>query len=225
MKYLVYIVEDNPKTGVEYLNALRKSDSFDAELFTTAEEANAAAAKRAPHILLADIRLDQAAGTEYEDATKYLQKIRTGETSFDLRIPVVLFTGALPELVLEPCKRAVAQRANALLVKDKDIKPETAAEVLKHVLDEIRERDEVTQRLLDELRENDALLSALEIVKAQSDKETLVMVAADAGGSQVLTFDEVMRHVQKNDEFARNFRAGLYAIALTLVQGTQQPKK
>jgi DNA-binding NtrC family response regulator len=211
MKYRLFIVEDDPHAGVRYLMALRESEHFDAELFSSMEDANAAAAARGPHVLLADIRLDQAAGAKSKDATEYLAEIRAGKTNFDRRVPVVLFTGEFPNLGAETFKRAVALGANALLLKDKDITPEIAASVLK--------------RLLDEAQANDEVVAALKLAREQSDEQTIpfIQVAEGISGEGV-TIDDIIEHMKLNDDFARRFRTGLYSIALAMLQGSG-PKK
>jgi len=204
LKYRLFIIEDNPDIGARYLEALRNSKHFEPELFPSMEEADAAAEARSPHILLADIRLER------EDATEYLVKIRAGDTNFDRHIPVALFTrdvGILGEATL---KRAVDQGANTLLVKGKDITPDTAAKVLSRVLDDFHENDEV--------------IMALERIKAQSDPQTVVVLAAEDSDDGGLTIDEVILHMKLNDDFARKFKAGLHGVTLSLLQGTA-PKK
>jgi hypothetical protein len=210
MKYRLFIVEDNPESGARYLKALRDSEYFEPELFPGMEEADAAAEARSPHLLLADVRPGQA-GAKAKDATGHLEKIRAGSTNFDPRIPVVLFTVDFRKLDDETVKRAVALNVSKLFTKDKDITPKNAAKVLKRVLDEIHENDDV--------------IRALRLVRAQSDKQTLLVVPAKGGKEEGLTIDEVIRHMEMNDEFAQNFRAGLNAVAITLIQGAKRTKK
>ena len=221
MKYLVYIIDDDSTTGAEYLKALGGSEVFDAKYFPTMEEADAAAKECPPHILLADIRLDKVEEDQTKDATKYLEKIRAGRTNFDRRISVVLFTGAFPMLGVETFKRAVAQNANALFVKNEDIKPETAAEVLKQVLDE----DEARKRALAETHANAEIIRALKIIKARSPASTLIVVPVGGVEEKKLTIDEIIRHMELNDEFAQNFRVGLNAVVVALLEGTERTEQ
>ncbi|GEM_PF-5324660 len=204
MKYRLFIIESNPASGVRYLNALRDSEHFEPWLFLSMERADAAAMTHHPHVLLADIRLDNA------DATEYLKKIRAKETNFDQGIPVVLFTSNLEFMELEMYQRAVGLGANALLVKDRDITPVTAAEVLSRVLDLVHENDEV--------------IMALERIKLQSDPQSVVVLAAEKGDDQGLTIDEVILHMKLNDDFAKKFKAGLHGVTISLLQGTEPNK-
>ena len=211
MKYRLFIIEGDPKTGERYLEALRKSDDFEPELFATTEEANAAAEKRTINLLLADIRLDEAVRSKVADATDFLAKIRAGKTYFDRRVPVVLFTRDFARLNKKTCQRAIKLGATDLLAKDEDITPETAAKVLLLILDRIHEDDHV--------------IRALKLIRAQSDRQTLVVVPVAGGEEEEVSLDAVIRHMELDDDFARNFRAGLDAVAITLLQGGKRTKK
>ena len=211
MKYRLFIIEGDPKTGERYLEALRKSDDFEPELFATTEEANAVAEKRTTNLVLADIRLDEAVRNKAADATDFLAKIRAGKTYFDRRVPVVLFTRDFARLNKRACQRAVKLGATDLLAKDDDITPETAAKVLLRILDRIHEDDHV--------------IRALKLIRAQSDRQTLVVVPVAGGEEEEVSLDAVIRHMELDDDFARNFRAGLDAVAITLLQGGKRTKK
>ena len=211
MKYRLLIIDSDPETGQHYLEALRKSEDFEPELFPSMEGANAAAERLTPNLLLVDIRLDEAARNKAADATEFLAKIRAGKTYFDRRVPVVLFTPDFGKLDKRMFKRALALGASDLLAKDDDITPETAAKVLMRILDRIHQDDEV--------------IRALRLIQQQSPAQTLVVVPAAGGPEEELTIETVIRHMELNDEFARNFRAGLDAVALTLLQGAERTKK
>jgi DNA-binding NtrC family response regulator len=210
VRYLVHIIDDDAKTLASYFEALRGSNDFAVQVFRSMEDADAAAGTRSPHILLADVRLDFTAEGRCKDATEYLAEIRAGNTNFDRRVPVVLFTGQFPTLEAETFKRAVALGAKALLLKDQDIAPETAENVLKQVLDEARTDDEV--------------IAALERAKKLTGAQAFPIQGTSGATGKEITIDDVIKHLELNDEFARRFRAGLMSIVLAMLKGSS-PKQ
>ena len=209
-KHSVFIVDDDTTVLATYQKQLR--DSFGVRAFTSTEQANTAAKATPPDVLLADIRLEMAGAAE--DATKFLQKIRKGETNFDRYIPVVLFTDK--ELGTDAYRRAVTAWATDLRIKGVDISAETAAEVLDQAIRRVR------------LSRSDAqLIDALKrLRKSWRGSPTPKVIAVPVGGGreESVSIDDIITHIEENDELGQAFKAGLSAFYVSLLAGEEPPE-
>jgi len=214
-KKLAFIVDDRSTVQDAYKAALE--GRFNVMAFASMEAANEKAGGTPPDVLLADIKLETI-DKEVKYATEFLQKIREGKTKFDRYIPVVLFTDQA--LDMGRYRQAVVAWATDLRTKGTGIPmenpadvitPETAADVLNEAIAKVQ-RAQADRALITALKK-------LRSIWGESQTSKLVALPVGDGTVQKISLDDIIKHVEDNDELGQALKAGLGAFYVSLLAG------